>query len=263
MKIDHLTINQTTAIQPLAHCEEINTDLQVLDIKHLSGCTDQLAAAIKSGGITEQSSFINVFGPNKNFYYCLEQFNNGVKSYYERGIAQVYTKNDKVYFKRICVLYYMFGANQIIQNATGQPQSIKCNHTPCNTYAYSCIPPTYYECLAPENAVLTSSDSFVPNPIPVKQNSFLLRFDEQIENVDLDDKRLIPYIVKLISNFTKQLKLSTSKLTTKRTETELLDLKPTVNPKPKVGSIYYDKDNDQVKVYTSNGWRTLSYLEDN
>lgn len=241
MEIKNFKVKSTIAYEKLNLCNESN-DLELVEHEDYP------------------NTFLKVFGTNCYFLYVVEEYNNEELCGYERGVGYIYQKNNKTFLKRQYALLHK-NKNQNPKNPENfKPKAFSCQN---HTIAYSCIPPTYIECLGEPNCILTSKDPFVPELVHLEKNSFLMRFDDYIENVNLDDKRLIPHIIKLISNFTKQLKLSTSKLTTKRTETELLDLKPTSNPKPKVGSMYYDKDNDQVKVYTSDGWRTLSYLKDN
>jgi len=261
--IDNLTISPHLAIETLEDNSIGETDLELNGISDLCHCGKDFEYALKCSEINDDNTFLKVFGVEKNFIYIIKQVCDNTVINYERGIGHIYKKNNKFFLKRLLSFYYSINRSKPYKDPQGKPYNFICNKNKFQTLVVSSYPENFIECLAPKHSVITSSESCFPQSVPFKQNSFLLRFDEQIENVDLDDKRLIPHIVKLISDFTKQLKLSTSKLIAKRAETELLDLKPTVNPKPKVGSIYYDKDNDQVKVYTSNGWRTLSYLEDN
>jgi hypothetical protein len=102
----------------------------------------------------------------------------------------------------------------------------------------------------------------VPQPVQIQQNSFLSRLDGDIESVDFEDDRLVDKITKIIAKFTKQLKLKTSKLTLKRIEPETIDMVPTSNVKAKRGSLYYDEQDDTLKIYNGQSWKTIAFLKD-
>lgn len=257
--IDHLKITKTTAIEALSNCNS-NSDLILIGTSPLKFSFSSLKVAVENGVINDSSSFKNVFGYNVNFFYVIEQVDNNVVVNYERGIGCIYQKDGNTYLNR--KISFVIGKNSVESgvNKTGTPFPFKCvNH---NMVIYSSLPPTYFECLAPTNSVLTSSESCIPQPVPLVNDSFLARLQDGIEAISFSDSRLIDKISNLISKFSKQLKLKTSKLSVKRVEVEAVDLIPTTEVKAKKGSFYYDEHSDTIKVYNGTSWRSLSFIKD-
>lgn len=254
--IDHLQLTHQTAIEALSNCDQ-NNDLVFVGTNSLSQVCSLLKSSVETGLINSDHSFSKVFGYNTNFYYVIEQVEKDVVVNYERGIGYVYEQNGNNYLKRL--RSFVTGKNSVeaAVNKTNTPFEFRCYNS-CNLVIYSSLPPTYIECLAPEHCVLTSSQSFLPQPVVLNTNSFLARINDNIESVSFDDERLIDKITSLISQFTKQLKLKTSKLTTKKAEFETLQLTPSTDTTAKAGTLRYDKQSNKLMLFDGQSWRTVS-----
>jgi len=249
------------AIEALKSCNN-GTDLELCGIQDLANYHEGLKSAIQTGELDDSFTFREIFGLDTNFFYTIEQIDNGKICNYERGIACVHKHGDKFFLKR--KLCFVSGENiskakPVINCA---PSDIRCCPVGFNTIIYSCTPPTYLECLAPEHSIITSTESCFPQSLHFNKNSLLLRFDDQIENVEFNDNRFIDKIIKVISQFAKQIKLKTSKLSLKRVESEVVDFVPTSNIKAKRGSLYYDESDDALKLYDGSQWKTLAFKKD-
>lgn len=256
--IDHLLTKTIVAIEALANCQN-NNDLKLLGISPLKNYSTPLKQAIEANDLNDSNLFLSVFGPYKNFIYVIESSCNDCINFHERGLGYVYQSNDSTYLKRLVA--FSNGSNSSDQHALpdGLPFPIKCYDFP--TLVYSSIPNSISECLIVENSVLTSSTSCLPNPIQLQKDSFLARFDENIQSISFDDTRLIDKIINLVSKFTKQLKLQTSKLTTKRVETAIVDIIPSNDHKAKKGSLCYDETLNCLKFYDGNSWKILQHKD--
>jgi len=257
--IKQLTIKKNIALEAVKYCAT-NPDLELVGVKPLENYSNQLKYALEAGSITDETSFKNTFGYNNNFFYVLEVVSNETVEGYERGVGFIYEKDGRSFLKRVAPLYS--GKN----SAECAPSREQCGRTFCssdNVLLYSSAPTTYIEALVVEHCVITSSDPCVPNPIHLPNDSILARFDNNIEGVTFSDKRLVDKVIDILSKFSKQLKLATSKLSVKRAEADTIDLVPlnSESVKAKVGSFCYDKNTNTVKVYTASGWRTLQFEE--
>jgi hypothetical protein len=255
--IDHLKISKITAIEAVANCHE-GQDLELIGTSSLKNCGETLKHAVQSGHLNDDFCFSKIFGYNTNFFYVIEQIQNNAVCWYERGIAYVYDKDGRTFLRRIRSFVTGKNSYECSPNVTGDPYPFKCCSYGNNVLIYSSIPPTYLESLAPANCVLTSSDSCLPQPVVLNENSFLSRFDGNIEAVSFSDERLVDKITALISKFTKQLKLKTTKLTAKKAEFETLELTPSVNPQAKAGTLRYDKDSKSLMFFDGQSWRKVS-----
>lgn len=256
--IDHLKLSKTTAIEALDNCSA-NSDLKLIGIAPLKTSLPDLRTAIDHGDINDSCLFKNVFGYNVNFFYVIEQVENNIVVNYERGIGHIYEKNGETYLDRKVSFVNGKNSAENFVNTSGQPFSFRCCNY--NLVLYSSLPPTYFESLSPANCVLTSSEPCLPNPVVLHNDSLLGRLDNGIESISLLDNRLVDKLINLISKFTKQLKLKTSKLSLKKVETETLDLIPTTNPKAKAGTLYYDNESNELKVFDGTSWRVLIFKE--
>lgn len=258
--IDHVKTSPITAMEALSNCNEIQ-DLELIGTLPLRNHSKLLQQAIDSNTLNDQFTIKNVFGLNTNFFYIIESIKNEQVNFYERGIGYAYEVDSRVFLKRIAPLAN--GKNRLeclpVRDNVCFPFSC-CGES--KSVVYSSVPPTYIESLVVENSVLCSSLSCIPQPVHMSKNSFLVRFDDNIECAPLNDDRLIDKIVDLVSKFTKQLTLKTTKLVTKRAQFELLDLVPSNNPKAKKGSLYYDESTDTIKVYNGQSWKTVAFLQD-
>lgn len=248
-------------MEAVANCNQ-NPDLELIGVSALIDHSPILKQAVESNTLTENNSFKNIFGLNTNFYYVIESISNNAVSFFERGVGYAYEQDNKIFLKRHSP--FVHGKNQLecVPCRDGVPHPFMCCGNGCRTMIYSSIPQSYLECFVVDHAILTSSEQFLPNPVQLKNDSLLGRFDGDIESVPFDDNRLVDKISNLVSKFTKQLKLKASKLSLKRVEPEIIDLVPTSNPKAKKGSLYYDEQEDSIKVFDGENWKTLAFVKE-
>jgi hypothetical protein len=257
--IKQLTTKKNIAIEAIKTCPN-SEDLELIGTAPLEHYSEQLKFAIQAKEINDDLKFSKVFGYNNNFFYIIEVVKNSKVDGYERGVGYIYKKDKKTYLKRIAPLYC--GKNSVECAPSRDP----CGRSFCsndNVLVYSSIPPTYLEALIVEHCVITSSETCLPQLTHLPQDSILARFDDNIEGVTFSDKRLVDKFTDLLSLFTKQIKLAASKLSVKRLETDILDLAPSNDQdiKAKIGSFYYNKSEDVVKVYTKEGWKTVKFQD--
>lgn len=252
-----MTIKNQIAIEALGNNPD-TFDLELIGIEPLKDINTNLKLSIEAGGITSESTFLNVFGLDVNFFYILENIKEQTPSYYERGIGYIYQLDNKLFLKRKKVFISGKNSFECAVSIDHQPQMLYSD----KALIYSSIPPTYIEAIAPENCVLCSSDSCIPNPVSMIDNSLLARLDNKIESISFDDDRLVSKILNAIVTFKNQLKLKTSKLSLKRVEPEVIDMVPTSNIKAKRGSLYYDESDNKLKLYDGQSWKTVAFLED-
>lgn len=261
--IDHLKTSKKIAIELLKNNPN-NLDLELIGNKDLPKYSKNFEYAPKDNSLSEDSLFKNVFGTNVNFIYIIQSICCSTNSccLYERGVGHIYENKGKYFLKRILPLVRGKNHTDCSINYSNTPLDFYCEEPSKYTILSSSLPYTYLEALAAPHSVLCSSDVCLPQPVKVKENSFLLRFDNQIESVEFEDDRLIDKIAKIIVKFTKQLKLKASKLSLKRVEPEIIDMVPTSNVKAKRGSLYYDEQDDTLKLYDGHSWKTVAFLED-
>lgn len=258
--INHLQIKNLIALESLEN-NFAYTDPELTGIEPLRYISESLRYSVEANDVTSANKFVNVFGLDVNFFYIIESVDKITKQicYYERGIACVYTKDNKYFLNRLRVFVTgKNGADFVVCN-DGKCQPINADHL---TLVYSSTPPTYLECLGAEHTVLCSSLSTLPLPVAMKKNSLLARFEDVIQSVNFDDNVFVNIIINIFTSFTKQLKLKTSKLSIKRAECENIDLIPSSNIKAKRGSLYYDESSDTIKVYNGTSWKTLAFVKE-
>lgn len=259
--IKNLKTSHITAMEALNNCSS-NPDLELIGTAPLKDHSLILKQAVESNTLNDNFTFKNIFGFNTPFFYIIESISNEAVNFFERGVGYIYEQNNKIYLKRQIPL--VSGKNRLELNPVqdGIPFPFRCCDNDCKSIIYSTIPPSYIECLPTDNCVITSSLPLLPQPLRVDNNSFLGRFDNDLESVSFEDVRLVDKITNLITKFTKQLKLKTSKLSSKRLESEVIDLVPQTNPKAKKGSMYYDESDETIKVYNGQSWKTIAFLEE-
>lgn len=255
--IKQLTIKKSIALEAVKHCS-ISQDLELIGIEPLKNYSHKLKLDIEAGAITNQVNFKDTFGYNNNFFYVLECVCDDIVDGYERGIGYIYEKEGKTLLKRVAPLYEGKNSAEIYPCSSVSGRTFCSNE---NVLLYSSMPTSYLEALAVEHCVITSSEPCLPQPIHLPQNSFLARFENNIEGVTFSDKRFVDKFVDILCSFSKQIKLAASKLSVKRAEIDILDLVPlnTDNVKAKIGSLCYDKANNNVRIYTKDGWKTLKF----
>lgn len=257
--IDHLKTNKKTAIELLKNNPN-SLDLELIGNKDLP----RYSKNYEYSELSEDLLFKNVFGTHTNFIYVIQSVCCSTNSVclYERGVGYIYENNGSYFLKR--TISFVRGKNHsdCSVNYSNTPLDFYCSSESKYTILTSSLPYTYLESLVVPNSVLCSSDMCLPQPVTIKENSFLVRFDERIESVEFEDDRLIDKITKIISKFTKQLKLKASKLSLKRVEPEIIDMVPTSNVKAKRGSLYYDESDNKLKLYDGQQWKTIAFTEE-
>lgn len=258
---DQLKITSKTAIQPLCNCSS-NSDLKLVDPSHLCHCCSSLKDCVLSNQISEENSFEHIFGLNNDFFYIIEQIENEKVINYERGVAFVYSKDGHTYLNRKYSFFVGKNVTEAFPNRTNVPFPFKCYDEHSNIVCYSTIPHSYQECLAVDNGVICSSSPLLPHVVSLQEDSLLGRFDDIVTSISFTDNRLVDKIGHLISKFSKQLKLKTTKLSVKRIEAETVDLLASSNVKAKKGSLYYDESDDTIKVYNGSEWKTVAFVKE-
>lgn len=261
--INHLKTTNQTAIELLQNNKD-NIDLELVGHKDLGKYSQTFATALSTNDLNDQSLFKNVFGFNVNFCYIIQTIclSTNTTKLYERGVGYIYDHNGVTLLKRLLPLFRGSNQSDCVPNYSGLCIDFNCCEQNSYTIISSTLPCTYFESLVVENSVLCSSSPLVPQPVQIKQNSFLSRLDGDIESVEFEDERLVDKVAKIIAKFTKQLKLKTSKLTLKRIESETIDMVPTSNVKAKKGSIYYDESDNKLKLYDGEKWKTFAFIEE-
>jgi hypothetical protein len=236
-------------------------DLELVGISDLSCCSIAFKNAIACNHINNSFCFSKNFDENDSFFYYIEAIKNERIVYYERGVGSIYLKDGRTFLNRHSPFAHGENANRLVpvKDGIGFPFNY---YDDTKLVLYSTMPHSFFECLILDHSIIGCSDPCRPQPIQLKENSFLSRLDGDIESVDFEDDRLVDKITKIIAKFTKQLKLKTSKLTLKRIEPETIDMVPTSNVKAKRGSLYYDEQDDTLKIYNGQSWKTIAFLKD-
>lgn len=253
-----LKTSLTTAIELVAN--SASADIELLGCQPLKQVSFPLKCAVENKDITCDHSFKNVFGSGVAFFYTLEQVRNEKVIRFERGIGSYYEKDNKSFLKR----------DLPIAKGSSNQDMVLC-HGGCSTFdcsdcdhivAYSSYPQTYAECLPHKNSIITSIAPFVPASLVVEEDSLLGRLDGDLTSIPLCSQSFLERIIELISSFTKQIILKTSKLDVKKIATNTIQLNPHNKAAPKKGCIIYDNDDDNIKYYDGSNWRTLTWQKD-
>lgn len=258
-KIQKITTSPTTAIEALSKNPD-SEDLELVGHEPLVNVSKSLASAVKAGVLNSDNSFAKVFGYDTSFFYIIECVTKEKVTSYERGIATIYEKDNRTFLKRQIPIVNGTNSSQCISSSSCGLTPFSCCDSDC-TVLYSCSPHTFIESLCLDNCVLATHTAFVPQPLQVQENSFLGRLDDKLQSIPLDNGNFIEKIVKYIGNFTKQIKLKTSKLSLNRLEPQVIDMVPTSNVKAKKGSLYYDESDDKLKIYDGEKWKTIAFIE--
>lgn len=264
--IDHLKTIKTLAIEA-ANSLPNSTDLQLIELENLENC-DVFKDMLRSGEINQNTTIRSLIGLNTNFFYSVECIPNKNSKkcsldgcVYERGIGYLYEQNSNFFLKRLIPIINQHSDGSSFHNTRG-PERFKCCDEESTVVITSVVPPSYLEALAiPYSVLITDKDPFIPTPIQVKPNSFLARLTDSIQNLSFDSEYFIDLIISIITKFSKQLKLKTSKLCVKRIETDIIDIKSSDNQKAVKGSLVYDNDSNTLKFYDGTSWRTIQFVD--
>lgn len=264
--IDHLKTTKILAVEA-ANSIPSSTDLQVIELENLANC-DIFKDNLRSGDINQSTTIRSLIGLNTNFFYSVECVPNASSKkcsldgcVYERGIGYLYEQGEHVYLKRLLPIINQYSDGSTLHSTHG-PQRFKCCDDESTVVITSIVPPSYLEALVvPYSVLVSDKDSFVPTPVQIKPNSFLARLNDSIQSLAFDSEYFIDIITSIITKFSKQLKLKTSKLCVKRIETDIIDIKPSDNQKAVKGSLVYDNENNTLKFYDGENWRTISFVD--
>jgi len=203
-------------------------------------------------------SFKNLFGFDCNFFYKVDLITNNKVTKSEYGIGHLISSGDSVILKRELPMY-LYSNDRVVPCHNGPHHFI----TEGNDYLtiYSTTPSSYIELLANSNCVIASSEPFSPSPIPVENNSLLGRLDDNVQSIPFSSlfshPELIAAILEVITTYSKQLSLRTSKLDAKKISTDSLQLNTNDKLMDKKGTLGFDGKN--LKFYDGEVWRVLEW----
>jgi hypothetical protein len=240
--------------------------LELVGTQSLEKC-DFFKETLRAGEIKEEFFLRNVIGLDQNFYYSVQCLPNTPSCsmngcVYERGIGYLYEQDGRVFLKRSVPVMNHYADNTSSVNNSSTPMQFNCCDLESTVIVSSITPPTYAEALAVPNSVLASSEGFLPAPVQLPQNSFLVRLFENITSLSFDSEMFIDIIVNTLAKFTKQIKLKTSKLCVKRIQSDMIDLNPSSSAKAVKGSLYYDETTDTIKFYNGTKWKSFVCVDE-
>lgn len=228
---------------PQLAIENFDSIANSYDLK-LLGCPDNYQNSV--------NSFLSVFGENVKFFYKAIKLNKGSITKYEVGLAIL----ENGYLKRIRPLYHGIGTDVSVSFNGPHYFVAQENETLVIT---SHFPSNHNELLCDDNSIITSIAPHVPHPVHIPNNSFLGRLDDNVQSIPFSElfshPELIASILEVITTYSKQLSLRTSKLDAKRLCTDSLQLNINTNPIDKKGSLSFDgKD---LKFFDGDVWKIL------
>jgi hypothetical protein len=264
----NLTISKKIAIETALPCPK-SKDLKLSGISSLSFINESLSIALSQGSISNDNTFLNVFGLDNLFFYHAEKVSNNIRLVLERGIGHLISIDNEVYLRRerpVC--YYLNDSNEPIASTHAYDLTIDND----NEYIVvsSTLPPSYIELLYEQNAVITSSDSFLPQSVKLDENSVLARLQDKIVSLCLKDFGSLDDFQKAVNeallSYKNQVTLGCSKLSMKSKRgvisSNIFQLNPTSNPPAKKGTFIYDETDDLLKYYDGSSWRSLAFTKD-
>lgn len=243
-----------------------NTDLELIGLSELEHC-DIFKEVLRSNSIDSSHLLRNSIGLNNYFYYSIECIPNNKKNKHncvrggcvsERGVGYLYEQDNKFFLKREIPVSNTYADGNTVNNTLGNPQHFICCDDSYTVLITAVLPTTVLEALViPHSALVSGENSFIPAPVQIKENSFLARLADNIQSLSFSSEHFINIIISIISNFSKQLKLKTSKLTVKRVETNIIDIKPSNSHKAVRGSLCYDEQSNKLKFYDGEKWKQI------
>ena len=260
--INQIKTTKSLAIE-VATNNSSNPDLELIGFCDLEKCSS-FTSLCKFGELTESCMLRNSIGVNTDFFYTVECVPNSINQTcsvdgcsFERGVGYLYEQNNSIFLKRHTPLFIgsKHGDSSLAQ---GRAMQFRCCDSSSTVIVYASVPTSYIEVLASPHSVLCSSESFLPAPIPIQENSFLARLQDSIRSISFSDNIFINIVMNIVMSFSKHLKLQASKLTIKRLETNIIDLKPSKNHKAIKGSLVYDEDSNALMFYNGTNWINIS-----
>lgn len=264
----NLTISNKIAIETATPCSK-SKDLKLDGISSLALINESFSISLSQGSISTENTFLNVFGLDNLFFYHAEKVFNNTRVVLERGIGHLVKIDDIVYLKRVRpVCYYLYDSSEPTPSRNAYDLTIDND----NEYILvsSTIPPSYIELLYETNAVVTSSDSFLPQSVKMDQNSVLARLQDKIVSLCFKDFGNVDDFQEAVSNalssYKNQISLGCSKLNMKSKRgvisSNVFQLNPTSNPPAKKGTFIYDEADDCLKYYDGTKWRKIPHIMD-
>lgn len=251
----NLKTSKIAAIE-LAISNHNNSDLELAGLKSLSDFNKSIAISLSNNSIN--NSFETIFGYDCCFFYNIEKIHDNKVLSSEYGIGNIEKINNTIFLKRNRPIYFSYN-NKITQCCNG-PHHFNCNDSEY-LIAHSVVPASYIELLANSNCIIGSSAPFCPSPIPINNNSFLGRLDDNMKSIPFSElfthPELISAILEVITTYTKQLSLKTSKLDAKRLCSDSLQLNANDKILDKKGTLGFDGKN--LKFYDGEVWRILEW----
>lgn len=264
----NLIISKKIALETALPCSK-SQDLKLSGISSLSLINESLSIAISQGSISNENTFFQIFGLDSSFFYQAEKVSNNNRLVLERGIGHLVSIDNEIYLRRSRpVCYYIDDQTTPISSTRPYDFSIDNN----NEYILvsSTIPPSYIELMYEQNAVITSSDSFLPQSVQMDENSVLARLQDKIISLCLKDFGSLNDFQEAVNtallSYKNQIFLGCSKLSMKSKRgvisSNIIQLNPTSNPPAKKGHLIYDESDDLLKYYDGKSWRSLSFTKD-
>jgi hypothetical protein len=202
----------------------------------------------------ENNSFSNIFGNNVKFFYKAVKIKNNAIVKYEVGLGYL---EDNI-LKRFNPLYH--GLSEGPLPSSNGPQYFVAE-TGESLVVTSHVPTNFNELLCDPNCVIASVAPHISHPVHIPNNSFLGRLDDNVQSIPFSElfnhPELISAILDVITTYSKQLSLRTSKLDAKRLCTDSLQLNSNDKILDKKGTLGFDgKD---LKFYDGEVWRILEW----
>jgi hypothetical protein len=200
------------------------------------------------------NSFFSIFGDNVKFFYRVAKLKNNSVCKYEVGLG--YLENNIL--KRFKPLYH--GLSSEPMPSTNGPQYFVAEQGE-TLIVTSHLPANLNELLCDSNSVVTSIAPHISHPLHIPNQSFLGRLDDNVQSIPFSElfshPELIAAILQVITTYSKQLSLRTSKLDAKRLCTDSLQLNSNDKILDKKGTLGFDgKD---LKFYDGEVWKILEW----
>ena len=202
----------------------------------------------------DTNSFYSIFGDSAKFFYRVAKLKNSIVSKYEVGLGYL---EDNI-LKRSKPLYHGLSGEPL--PSTNGPQYFIADKDE-TLIVTSHIPANLNELLCDANSVVTSIAPHISHPLHIPNQSFLGRLDDNVQSIPFSDlfshPELIAAILQVITTYSKQLSLRTSKLDAKRVCTDCLQLNTSDKPLDKKNSLIFDGEN--LKFYDGEKWMIIQW----
>jgi hypothetical protein len=214
-----------------------------------------------------QPSLVSTFGYDCQFFYFATKTTlDNQLLIQEYGIGYLYSEDNKVFLKRNLPLFYSTPSLPSPARCDNGPIDVMVDNSNSKLTVLCTSPLSYLENYYTDHCVLASSHPFTPQPVVVETNSLLGRLENNVDSLSFkklcENKEFISEVMLLISKYSKQLSLKTSKLDIKKLSSNILNLNKSSKHNAKTGDIIYDEADSNIKYYDGSNWRTLLYKDD-